>query len=190
MTKQQLEQFIASVINNNGTGEITAKDVRDALIAVYQTAIDNAQGGGGVAVPIGFTDVENVNGVDLQTAFTEVLALIGPINDVTQHMSVQNNVLMIDTETAVEDLFVGTLKLAKDGFVQTDNGMFTFTMLDLNDVALNSFTMLPNGNLSLPFAPTIAKDDRDVLTYGQYKNEIGREIIGIIDNPSGMPTKR
>lgn len=57
MTRLQLVNLISGLINDNQTGEVSTGDVRDALMAVYDSGILNAGGSGGVNLPIDVTDV-------------------------------------------------------------------------------------------------------------------------------------
>ena len=61
MTRLQIRTYIKGLINDNTTGAISAKDVQDSLMAVYDGTILNAGGSGGVNLPIDITDVNTLD---------------------------------------------------------------------------------------------------------------------------------
>ena len=61
MTRLQLKALINGLIGDNQVGEISADDVREALMSVYDSGILNAGGNGGVMLPIDQIDVRDLD---------------------------------------------------------------------------------------------------------------------------------
>ncbi len=71
MTRLQLRALVQGLIGDNQVGEISAMDVRDALMAVYDSGILNAGGNGGVMLPIDQVEVLDLP-VDLQAIWNAI----------------------------------------------------------------------------------------------------------------------
>ncbi len=71
MTRLQLRALIQGLIGDNQVGEISAMDVRDALMAVYDSGILNAGGNGGVMLPIDQIEVLDLP-IDLKAIWNAI----------------------------------------------------------------------------------------------------------------------
>ena len=206
MTRQQIKNLVDGLINDNSVGEIAASDVREALLAVYDTGILNAGGSGGVNLPIDSSDVLN-----LDTALGLISAGLYRLDPVTyddvhsawllkarlytQFLQVEALDPKVELLTHASGLG-GTItfeEVLPDGSVEQKADMgwsgvqsyFAHKVGGVNDSTL----VLGNGGLAtLPFAPTTPTVGDQIITLSMLDNYVGiknvvADVVGSITIP-------
>ena len=106
MTRPQLKFYIEQLLPDNQAREISAEDLRDAVIETYDSLILNAGGSGGVNLPIAITDVESLQGDNLES----VLIAMGTEIDANKNALIPftydatGPALTIDAEQRIKNL--------------------------------------------------------------------------------------
>lgn len=126
MTRLQLRALIQGLIADNQVGEVSAMDVRDALMAVYDSGILNAGGNGGVMLPIDQVDVDGLGGA--------LLALQNSINLINTTVTPflwnpSTRTIFLDARMSMNVLHV----------VNPDKNNFDMPMVEVRSLEANPF---------------------------------------------------
>ena len=190
MTRLQLKALINGLVGDNQVGEISADDVREALVAVYDTGILNAGGHGGVNLPIDISDVNTLQPkidqlVSDNTAMMNVMGWMSYSTAPYQHVKSQIPFFMseemqvygkspylnlVTTSGAIAD---GVIKFSDwvDGLgaeitYDRSNKLIKLEYLT-NGAVVSTLSLHEDGHITAnDISPT---DDGHLLTYGAYK---------------------
>ncbi len=190
MTRLQLVNLISGLINNNQTGEVSTGDVRDALMAVYDSGILNAGGSGGVNLPIDVTDVYtldntlttlNANNISMMDVMGWMSYHVTPYQHVksqipifiSEEMQVYGEAPYIDLVTTNNSIEDGSIRFSDwlDGMgaeINYDSGNSLIKMEYLtNGAVVSTLALHEDGHITAnDISPT---DDTHLITYGAYK---------------------
>jgi len=203
MTRLQIKDLIQGLINDNQTGEISSTDVREALMAVYDTGILNAGGNGGVMLPIDSLDVYGLDG-----ALLAINNSLAALNLKTTDMSYDNlnKIMSLAAELYVQDVHIQkvdpTLTLIGDdgstktsvlfetldtsnnvtsqaevGWAKGNTEEYTFLAHFTGNVLSNEVRLEKDGMVILPLAPTLPTDDKQVVTFEMYRGLAGENEV-------------
>ncbi len=190
MTRLNMKNLIAGLINDNQTGEVTAHDMREALMAIYDTAMLNAGGSGGVNLPIDVTDVDTLDATitmlnSNNTAMMNVMGWMSYHTMPYQHVKSQIPFFMseemqvygkspylnlVTTEHSIED---GSIRFSDwmDGLgaeiiYDRSNSLMKMEYLT-NGAVVSTLALHEDGHITAnDISPT---DDTHLITYGAYK---------------------
>jgi len=203
MTRLQIKDLIRGLINDNQTGEISSTDVREALMAVYDTGILNAGGNGGVMLPIDSFDVNGLDG-----ALLAINNSLAALNLKTTDMSYDNlnKIMSLAAELYVQDVHIQkvdpTLTLIGDdgstktsvlfetldtsnnvtsqaevGWAKGNTEEYTFLAHFAGNVLSNEVRLEKDGMVILPLAPPLPTDDKQVVTFEMYRGLAGENEV-------------
>ncbi len=151
MTRLDIRLLIENLINDNFTGEVTAQDMREALMLIYDQVVRNAPAGtGGVQLPLTFSDVSGLT-TELAKIDANTIA-IAAIKTASA-----NNVNVCE----VFDVN-GTVRISMT--LDDVNDLMVITLFDDAGVKASTMTMGEDGALLLPDAPTQATQAKEVVT--------------------------
>ncbi len=151
MTRLDIRLLIESLINDNFTGEVTAQDMREALMLVYDQVVRNAPAGiGGVQLPLVFSDVDGLP--------NELIKIADNTTDIAAIQTASANYVNVCEVLDINDIVRISMTL------DDVNDLMVITLFDNAGAKASTMTMGEDGALLIPEAPNQATRPKEVVT--------------------------